>query len=69
MLTPHIKLPQTKMSVVVWYRHDQKNEVLIPTPGSCSALANMMFEKHKIGPSEIRAVKPVYPTALLGQRF
>ena len=69
MITPQFKLPKTKMSLVLWYRQGQKNEVLIQTPVSCSALANTMFMQHRVGPSEIRAVKPVEPAQLLGQRF
>jgi len=69
MITPQFKLPKTKMSVVLWARRGQMSEVLIPTPVSCSALANTMFEQHRVGPSEIRAVKAVEPANLIGQRF
>lgn len=69
MITPHFKLPKTKLALVVWFRNGQRSEQLIPTPVSCSGLANTMFDKYRVGPSEIRAVKPVEPTALLGQRF
>jgi len=57
------------MSVVVWSRNGKLNEVLIKTPVSCSDLANNMFNQHRVGPSEIRAVKPVEPSQLIGQRF
>ena len=66
---PQFKLPKTKMTVVIWYRNGQKNETLIPTPVSCSELANTMFMKFRVGPSEIRALKAVEPGALLRQCF
>ena len=69
MITPHFKLPKTKMTVVIWYRKGQKNETLIPTPASCSGLANTMFMEHRVGVSEIRGLKPVEARELLGQRF
>ncbi len=69
MITPHFKLPKTKMTVVVWSRRGQINEILIPTPTSCSMLASTMFEKYKVGPSEIRALKAIDPSNLISQRF
>jgi hypothetical protein len=57
------------MTVVLWYRNGQRNETLIQTPSSCSELANTMFMQHRVGPSEIRALKPVEPSALINQRF
>ncbi len=61
-------LPQTKLCVVVWYRNNTANETLIPTPANNRILVDTMLS-HRVGCSEIRAVKPVNPTALLGQRF
>jgi len=69
MITPNFKLPKTKLTLVVWYRNGQRNETLITTPVSCVRLANDMFEQHRVGPSEIRAVKSVEPTHLIGQRL
>lgn len=69
MITPRFKLPNTKMTVVVWSRQGQMNETLIQTPTSCSALGNTMFMDHKVAPSEIRALKSVVPASLIGQRF
>lgn len=57
------------MTVVVWYRNGKRSETLIPTPKTCPSLATTMFMDHKVGPSEIRALKPVEPGQLLGQRF
>lgn len=65
MLTPSFKLPKTKMSLVVWYRKGQRFETLINTPETCSRLAETMFSHHRVGPSEIRAIKPVEPSELL----
>ena len=65
MITPQIKLPKTKMALVVWYRKGQRFETLIDTPVTGSGLANTMFNHHRVGPSEIRAVKPVEPSELL----
>jgi len=64
----NFKLPQTKMCVVVWYRNGTRTEHLIQTPQSNLGLTNVMFQ-HRVGPSEIRAVKAVEPQALLSQRF
>lgn len=64
----NFKLPETKMCVVVWYRNGVKGETLISTPASNKGLVNVMFA-NRVGASEIRAVKSVEPTALLGQRF
>jgi hypothetical protein len=69
MITPSFKLPKTKMSLVVWFRNGKRNENLIETPVSCSRLANVMFDNYRVGPSEIRAVKAVEPSQLIGQRF
>ncbi len=52
-------LPKTSMCVVVWYRDGKKNETLIPTPRTNSDLRNDMLMKHRVGFSEIRAIKSV----------
>ena len=62
----YFRLPKTKLCVVVWYRNNQKNEVLIPTPGNNTRLAEIMLQ-HKVGASEIRAVKPVEASGLIQQ--
>lgn len=53
------------MCVVVWYRNAAKSEVLIPTPANNDRLTETMFRTHKVGPSEIRAVKAVEPMQLI----
>jgi hypothetical protein len=68
-MKPNFVLPQTKMCVVVWYRNNQKHEQLIDTPRSNASLFDLMLMRHHVGYSEIRALKPVEPTALLGRRF
>ena len=52
-------LPETKMCVVMWYRNGVRGEQLIETPYSNSQLYNTMLMCHKVGYSEIRAVKAV----------
>jgi aspartate carbamoyltransferase catalytic subunit len=68
-MKPNFVLPQTKMCVVVWYRNGKKNETLIDTPRTNAGLFDLMLMRHHVGYSEIRAIKSVEPTALLGQRF
>lgn len=53
------------MCVVVWYRNNKKHETLIPTPETNKGLVSAMFG-HKVGASEIRAVKSVDPSEMLG---
>jgi hypothetical protein len=53
-------LPNTKMCVVVWYRDGKKMEdILIETPKSNNDLRNTMLMNHRVGFSEIRALKAV----------
>jgi len=59
MMATQFKLPTSTMCIVVWYRNNKRNEVLMPTPQSNRGLAEIMFSKHHVGPSEIRAVKSV----------
>lgn len=66
MAIPQFKLPTTTMTVVVWYRDGKKNETLIPTPRNTEQLATVMLS-HRVGASEIRAVKPVNPNDLQKQ--
>ena len=47
------------MCIVVWYRDNQRNETLIATPATNAMLYNNMLMKHRVGASEIRAVKAV----------
>lgn len=68
-MKPNFVLPQTKMCVVVWYRNGKKSEQLIDTPRTNAALFDLMLMRHHVGYSEIRALKPVEPTALLGRSF
>lgn len=68
MLATNFKLPTTKLCTVVWYRNGTKGEVLMPTPANNNQLVQIMFE-HRVGRSEIRAVKPVDPTSLIGQKI
>ena len=65
----NFKLPPTSMCVVVWYRNGVKGEILIPTPETTVGLKNVMFNQHRVGISEVRAVKSVEPQSLLGHRF
>ena len=63
----NFRLPNTRLCVVVWFRNNQKNEVLIDTPANNEALKNTMLMKHRVGASEIRAVKGVDASGLLRQ--
>lgn len=51
------------MCTVVWYRNGQRNELLIETPKTNEQLTLKMLE-HRVGASEIRAVKSLDGTAL-----
>ncbi len=55
------------MCVVVWYRDNKKNETLITTPRTNSDLRNEMLMQHRVGFSEIRAVKSVDGASLTNQ--
>lgn len=68
-MKPNFVLPQTKTCVVVWYRSGVKCETYIDTPRTNAALFDLMLMRHHVGWSEIRALKPVDPKALLGQRL
>jgi inosine-uridine nucleoside N-ribohydrolase len=54
------------MSVVVFNSNDKLQEVLIDTPKSNDDLFNIMLN-HKVGYSQIRAVKAVNGNELLGK--
>ena len=69
MKITNFKLPQTKLSIVVWYRNGIRGEQLVNTPESNVGLTNVMFNQHRVGPSEIRAVKAVNPQSLFGCTF
>ncbi len=58
-MKPIFILPQTKLSTVVSYRNGVKSETLIQTPRSNADLFHTMLISHRIGFSEIRAVKAV----------
>ena len=60
----NIRLPETRTCIVVWYRNDRKNEILMDTPGSLEQLKNTLIMKHKVGISEVRAIKSVIPNEL-----
>ena len=57
------------MCVIIWDRNGQRNEVLIPSPQSSASLARTMFNNHRVGYSEIRAVKAVNPSELIPVRI
>jgi hypothetical protein len=63
----NFKLPETKICIVVWYRNGNKNETVIDTPKTNQVLVNTMFE-HRVGASEIRAIKGIDFTSLPGLR-
>ena len=50
------KFPNTANCLVVWYRNGLRSETKIRTPWSVEGLKNEMF-KHRVGISEIRAIK------------
>ena len=58
-------LPTTKLCTVIWYRNGEKHEQLINTPANNDRLVEVMLS-HKVGYSEIRAVKSVEPNGLIG---
>lgn len=63
MPTTNFKLPTTKLCIVVWYRNGIKHETLINTPSTNEMLVTTMFQ-HRVGASELRAVKEVNPLDL-----
>lgn len=65
MIKPTFTLPITKLCTVVWYRNGEKHEQLIDTPRSSNGLIDIMLLKHRVGFSEIRAVKSVDTKELL----
>ena len=69
MSKPTFQLPKTKLSVVIWFRNGKMNEQLITTPATSGSLLDTMLMKHRVGFSEIRAVKAVQPLNLIGQAF
>ena len=68
-MKPNFKLPTTALVTVVWYRNGIKHEELITTPKNNEALFDEMRTQHKVGYSDIRAVKAVNPLNLLDVNF
>ena len=62
-MKPKFNLPKTKMCVVVFKKDDKIQELLLDTPLSNESLFATMLG-HKVGYSQIRAVKSVEPTEL-----
>lgn len=60
----NFRLPTTKTCVVVFYRNGKRGEVLIDTPRTNEGLKNKLVMEHRVGMSEVRALKPVNPTDL-----
>lgn len=60
------RLPNTRLCVVLWYDNNQPHEVLIDTPANNEMLQLEML-KHKVGWTQIRAVKAVETSGLLRQ--
>ena len=50
------RFPNTRWCFVLWYRNNQAHETHIPTPANPDMLQNEML-RHRVGYSEIRAVK------------
>ncbi len=68
-MKPKFVLPTTKMCVVVYNNQNGNNqEVLMDTPKTNDALFAAMLAR-KVGYSQIRAVKSVEATELLGRGF
>ena len=65
-MKPRFILPTSAMTVVVFNQNSINQEVLIDTPKSNDDLFNTML-KHKVGYSQIRAVKSVNGNELLGK--
>ena len=65
MTKPSFQLPTTTLCTVVWYRDGHRHEQLITTPKSNNDLRNEML-KHRVGFSEIRAIKGVSGAAIIG---
>ncbi len=68
-MKPKFKLPETKLCVVMWYRHGIKNETLIDTPATSGSLIDTMLMKHHVGFSEIHGVKSVEAAGLVRIKF
>jgi hypothetical protein len=68
MAKTNFTLPKSSMCVVVWYRNGKKNETLLPTPVTNDDLRNKMLTEHKVGFSELRAVKAVTATEMFRGR-
>ncbi len=64
----NFNLPNTKLCIVVWYRNGVKSEILIDTPANTDRLQQVMLG-HRVGLSEIRAIKSVSPLNLIGDAF
>ena len=64
-MKPTFNIPSTSMVIVVWYRDGVRHEQLISTPKSNNDLFNTMLMSHKVGYSEIRAVKAVVADELV----
>jgi len=69
MIETRFRLPNTAKAIVVYFRDGKLQEQLIDTPQTNKGLVDTMFRKHRIGPSEIRAVKAVDFSSLLQTRF
>jgi hypothetical protein len=65
-MKPKFNLPTTKMCVVVYNDNGSQKEVLVNTPVNNDALFSVMLT-HKVGYSQIRAVKSLDATELLGK--
>ena len=50
------RFPNTRYCFVLWYRNGKATETRIQTPANATVLQSEML-KHKVGVSEIRAVK------------
>jgi hypothetical protein len=62
------RFPNTQFCFVLWYRNNTPHETRIPTPPNGERLQSEML-KHKVGLSEIRAVKsdPSSPLRDMGE--
>lgn len=67
MQITNFTLPQTKLCVVVWFRNGKRSETLIDTPRTNESLVLTMLG-HRVGRSEIRAVKGVDASNLIRSR-
>ena len=58
MIKAKFNIPDSAVVVVRWFRNNTFHDTKIPRPANNEMLRLEMLQRHKVGFSEIRAVKP-----------